>query len=193
MNFSIKHQEEYSRGELLLRTILGWVYIGIPHYFLLSIIGIWSGILHFLAWWAILFTGKYPQSMFEFQAKYIAWGNRFGASLANLVDGYPALGLAGTSDTVKVELTNPAGMSRGKLLLRTFFGSIYVGIPHGFCLYFRAIGAAFVAFIAWWIVLFTGKYPENMHHFVVGTLRWSNRVFFYLANLTDDYPPFTGK
>ncbi|MFC2155921.1 hypothetical protein ACFLRB_05480 [Acidobacteriota bacterium] len=62
MKLTIKHQESYSRGELLLRTFFGWIYIVIPHDFALWLVGIWAGILSFLAWWVILFTGKYPQS-----------------------------------------------------------------------------------------------------------------------------------
>jgi len=48
-------------------------------------------------------------------------------------------------------------------------------------------------FLAWWVVLFTGKYPENWHAFIVGTMRWSMRVTLYMANMTDEYPPFSGK
>jgi len=47
--------------------------------------------------------------------------------------------------------------------------------------------------IAWWVVLFTGQYPKGWHEFNVGTLRWSTRINMYMAFMTDDYPPFTGK
>jgi len=66
-------------------------------------------------------------------------------------------------------------------------------IPHGFILLFRSIAAGFVIFIAWWIVLFTGKYPKGMHDFVTGTIRWGTRVNLYMGFMTDTYPPFTGK
>lgn len=87
----------------------------------------------------------------------------------------------------------PETTSRGLLLLRTFFGWAYVGIPHGFCLFFRTIAAYFVLFIAWWVVLFTGVWPENMYSFVSGTYRWYMRFMAYMSFLTDEYPPFTGK
>ncbi|MEY3426151.1 MAG: hypothetical protein RL679_1509, partial [Bacteroidota bacterium] len=67
----------------------------------------------------------------------------------------------------------------------------YVYIPHIFCLYFLTIAASFVRFIAWWIVLFTGKYPAGMHGFSVGVMRWGFRVSAYMGYLTDTYPPFS--
>lgn len=83
--------------------------------------------------------------------------------------------------------------SRGILLLRMFFGFIYVLIPHMFCLMFYGIAASFINFIAFWIILFTGKYPENMFKFVVGMYRWQWRVNAYMGMLTDKYPPFSGQ
>jgi len=47
--------------------------------------------------------------------------------------------------------------------------------------------------IAWWVVLITGKYPKGMHDYMVGVMRWSNRVMAYYYNLTDTYPPFSMK
>jgi len=93
---------------------------------------------------------------------------------------------------VTFRVNYPEKLSQGTLLLRLFFGSLYVGIPHMVCLYFFAIGAAFVMFCAWWCVLFTGKYPERMFHFVLRFYRWMLRVMVYWGFLTDKYPPFTG-
>ncbi|MFM1998310.1 MAG: hypothetical protein RL204_257, partial [Bacteroidota bacterium] len=81
--------------------------------------------------------------------------------------------------------------SRGLLLLRTFFGFIYILIPHAFCLLFLMIGAIFVKLIAFWIVLITGSYPKGMHDYMVGVTRWGMRVNAYYYNLTDTYPPFS--
>lgn len=193
MQLTITRQELYSRGELLLRTVFGSIYIGVPHFFLWFFVGIWSAILGFIAFWAILFTGRYPQSMFEFQVKFIAWHQRVFASLHNLVDGYPAFGLNGTSDKVKVEVEYPGHLSRGLVIVRLLFGIFYVLIPHGFCLFFRAIATAFFAFLAWWVVLFTGSYPASWHEFNAGTLRWMLRLSLYNGLFTDAYPPFSGK
>ena len=193
MKVSIQHQESYARGELLLRTIFGAIYIGVPHLFLLTFIGIWSGILSFIAFWVVLFTGSYPQSWFEFQVKVLNWTTRLSATLHNLVDGYPALGVNGTSETVELSVPYPETLGRGLALVRMLFGGIYVGVPHGFCLFFRYLATAVLVSIVWFVVLFTGSYPAGWHAFNVGTLRWALNVQLYMSFMTDDYPKFTGR
>lgn len=191
--FDIVHQDKYSRGELLLRTLFGQIYIMIPHGFLLFFMGIGSVVLGFIAWWAVLFTGKYPRSFFDYQVNFLKWNTRVSARILHLSDGYPAFGMEGTDDRITVHVAYPEKLNQGLLILRLFFQGIYVYIPQGFCLFFRAIAMLFVVFIAWWAVLFTGQYPKGMHEFVVGTLRWSTRVNLYASFMTDKYPPFSGK
>lgn len=193
MKLNVENQESYSRGELILRTLFGFIYIGIPHNFLLFFLGIASSIVTFIAFWAILFTGRYPQSMYEFQEKVMRWQLRVRARLLNLCDGYPAFGLNSEDDHTDLKLQYPEHISRGKTFLRQLFGFIYVIIPHFFILIFRMIATQVLVFIAWWAVLFTGKYPAGMHEFVLGTLRWGQRVSLYMGHMSDIYPPFSGK
>ncbi|MEO1256412.1 MAG: DUF4389 domain-containing protein, partial [Bacteroidota bacterium] len=87
----------------------------------------------------------------------------------------------------------PERLSRGTLILRALFGVIYVILPHGFLLFFRTIASSVLQFLAWWVVLFTAEYPQSWHEFNVGTLRWTLRVNVYMAFMTDEYPPFSGK
>ncbi|HUX21552.1 MAG TPA: DUF4389 domain-containing protein [Spirochaetia bacterium] len=193
MNLSIVHQDKFSRGQLILRTLFGWLYIGIPHGFILFFLFIWSAILQFVTFWVALFTAKFPESMFNYQVNLQRWSLRLSGSLLNLYDGYPHFGLAPKDEKVVLEVPRPERVSRLLVLLRTIFGVIYVYIPHGICLAGRSIAAFVVAFIAWWVVLFTGKYPEKWHGFVVGTYRWSTRLSLYMGYMTDEYPKFSGK
>ena len=193
MRFSVKFQDSFSRGQLILRTLLGWLYIAIPHAFLMFFVAIWAGILGFLAFWVVLFTGKYPENWFNFQVKYMNWASRLNASLLNLTDEYPAFLPRGESGSVSFTADRPEKISRGMTIVRLLFGAFYVGIPHGFCLYFRMIGTAVLAFLAWFAVLFAGKYPARWHAFNVGTFRWANRIMLYMGNMTDVYPAFSGK
>jgi len=193
MNMVIQRQERYSRGELLLRSFFGIFYIMIPHLVVMMVMGIYTQILSMIAWWVILFTGKYPMSWFEAQVNMLKWSIRLYARLWNLSDGYPAIGLNGTDDKTSFEVEYPETLSRGLLLLRTFFGIFYVIIPHGFVLYLRIIASQIIMTIAWWVVLFTGSYPESMHEFNVGTVRYMIRLSLYLSYMTDKYPPFSGK
>ncbi len=194
MKFEILRQERYSRGQLLLRTFFGLIYIALPHFFVLSFLEIWSGILTFLAFWSILFTGRYPRSMYEFQVKFLRWLLRVDARLLNLLDGYPKFGLNAVDESVVFEVEYPEHLGVGDLLLKLFFGFFYVLIPHMIGLYIRWLVTAIVISIAWWVVLITGKYPEGLHRFVVGTLRWSFRLVMYQFMLmTDKYPPLHGR
>jgi len=93
--------------------------------------------------------------------------------------------------TFKVDY--PEKLSRGMLLLKVLFGWLYVGIPHGFCLFFFGIGVAVVQFIAFWAILFTGKFPKGMFDFTVRYYRWSNNLTAYMAFMRDEYPPFSGR
>ncbi len=192
MKLSIQHQESYSRGELLLRTFFGWIYITIPHVFVLMFVGLWGGILQFVSFWVILFTGRYPESMFEFQAGLMKWNLRVSARLYNISDGYPAFGIKSTDEHTDLEVPYPEKVSRGLTVVRMLFGVFYVYLPHGFILMFRGWFVGILVFLAWWIVLFTGKYPDFIYDWVSGQIRWQMRVNLYLMYMTDTYPPFTG-
>jgi len=193
MKLNIKHQEQYSRGELILRTLFGIFYIAIPHGFLLFFVGIWSAILSFATFWVVLFTERFPKSIFEWQVKFLNWDLRVSATLIHLVDGYPEFFPRGSSDKVSLQVPYPQRVRWWLVLIRVLFGEFYVGIPHGVCLFGRLIASAVLIFIAWWAVLFTGEYPPRMHAFNVGTYRWIYRVGLYLGFFTDEYPRFSGK
>jgi len=160
--------------------------------FLMFFVSIWYGILEFVKFWVVLFTGRIPESIYEFQKKYLQWDVRLNAVLMNLRDGYPTIGIGGTDKDATIEFDNPENVSRGLVLLRALFGVIYTGIPHGIILGFYGTAVSVVQFMAWWVILFTGRYPESMFDFVMGYLRWSKRVVLYLSFYTDDYPPFNG-
>ncbi len=193
MKYGVKHQESYSRGELLLRTIFGGFYIALPHALVLIFLLIWSSLLNFISFWAILITGKYPEKMFNYQLNLQRWSLRVNARLQNLSDGYPAFGLSASDSNIIIELERPEKSNRGTVLLRAMFGFLYVMLPHAFCLIFLLIGASFVRLIAFWAVLITGKYPKGMHDYMVGLLRWQYRISIYMGYMTDVYPPFSLK
>ncbi len=149
-------------------------------------------VLQFVAFWVILFTGRYPESMFDFQMGFLRWNLRLNARVFNIADGYPAFGIKSSDENTNLELPYPEKVSRGLTLLRFFFGFFYILIPHGIVLIFRGVFVGILAFLAWWVVLFTGKYPDFIFNWVTGQLRWQYRVIFYLTCMTDTYPPFTG-
>ena len=94
---------------------------------------------------------------------------------------------------VALKVDYPEKLSNGMVLVKVLFGWLYVGIPHGFCLFFMGIAVAVVQFIAFWAILFTGKYPKGMFDFTVRYMRWTNNITAYMSFLRDEYPPFSGQ
>ncbi|NNF01732.1 MAG: DUF4389 domain-containing protein, partial [Bacteroidia bacterium] len=88
-----------------------------------------QNILIFISWWAVLFTAKYPRSFFDFQVSIFQWTIRLAARIYNLSDGYPAFGMTVQDKYTELTIPYPETLSRSILLLRTFFGFIYVIIP----------------------------------------------------------------
>jgi hypothetical protein len=191
MKIGIKHQESYSRGSLILRSLFGGLYIALPHGFLLIFMSIASSFVGIINFWSILITGKMIRSMFDFQLNLMRWSLRVNARLMNLSDGYPAFGMTHNDADVVLDIEYPETSNRVSVLLRAMFGIWYVLIPHAFLLFFLQIGVMFVRMIAFWVVLFTGKYPEGMHAYMVGVIRWNIRVSAFMSYLTDTYPPFS--
>jgi len=165
----------------------------LPHIFFLIFFGIWSGILTFISFWIILFTGRYPESFFEYQVKLTRWNVRLSARRSNLTDGYPAFFIDGTDDLTSFDLQYPESMSRGNALLKALLGWLYCAFPHAFVLFFRFVWGGILSFVAWWVILFTGKYPVRIHAYNVGTIRWTTRLNLYLTYMTEEYPPFSGR
>ncbi len=100
--------------------------------------------------------------------------------------------LGDTPSPVHLTIVRPERSSR-KLALATLLFMIpklIILIPHIIILYALAIASLVVGVIAQFVVLFTGKYPENMHKFVANVLRWQVRVNAFALGLVDRYPPF---
>ncbi|TMC82423.1 MAG: DUF4389 domain-containing protein [Chloroflexi bacterium] len=133
----------------------------------------------------ILFRQKYPRWWFDWNLNLLRFSNRVTAYLALLDDRYPS-----TDEEQGVHLDFPypdvRQMNRWLPLVKWF-----LAIPHYFVLLFLGLGALVAVIVAWFAILFTGTYPRSLFDYVVGVLRWSNRVTGYAFTLvTDEYPPF---
>src|SRR6266699_3155497 len=134
----------------------------------------------------IVFRQKYPRWWFEWNLQLLRFSARVSAYLALLDDHYPS-----TDEEQAVHLDFPYPDARQ---LNQWLPLVkwLLAIPHYIVLFFLGIGAIVAIIIAWFAILFTGKYPRGLFDFVVGVLRWSNRVTGYAFVLvTDEYPPFT--
>jgi uncharacterized protein DUF4389 len=135
----------------------------------------------------LLFRQKYPRWWFDWNLALARFAARVGAYLALLRDEYPS---TDEEQAVHLEIPYPDAardLSRWLPLVKWL-----LAIPHYVALAFVWIAAIACVVVAWFAILFTGRYPRGLFAFVVGALRWWLRVAAYAFLLTTDrYPPFS--
>jgi uncharacterized protein DUF4389 len=134
----------------------------------------------------LVFRQKYPRWWFDWNINLLRFSNRVMAYLALLDDRYPS---TDEEQSVHLEFAYPDArqMNRWLPLVKWI-----LALPHYFVLFFLGLGVIFAVVAAWFAILFTGSYPRSLFDYVVGVLRWSNRVNGYAFSLvTDAYPPFS--
>ncbi|HEY7134028.1 MAG TPA: DUF4389 domain-containing protein [Acidimicrobiia bacterium] len=135
----------------------------------------------------ILFRQKYPRWWFDWNLALLRFSNRVFAYLLLLRDEYPS---TDEEQAVHLDVDYPdvqRDLNRWLPLVKWL-----LVIPHAIVLFFLSIAVFVVAIIAWFAILFTGQYPPGLFDFVVGVMRWHNRVAGYaLVLVTDRYPPFS--
>ena len=134
----------------------------------------------------IVFRQKYPRWWFDWNRELLRFINRVGVYVALMDDRYPA---TDEQQSVTLELPYPdveRDLNRWLPLVKWF-----LAIPHYVVLFFLWIGAVVSIVVAWFAILFTGRYPRGLFDYLVGVGRWENRVVAYaFLMLTDQYPPF---
>ncbi|MPZ62724.1 MAG: DUF4389 domain-containing protein [Propionibacteriales bacterium] len=145
-----------------------------------------GGLLFFGPLLMIVFRQKYPRWWFDWNLELQRFGNRVGAYVVLMDDRYPA-----TEDHQSVRLDYPYPDAAVELNRWLPLVKWFLAIPHYIVLIFLDVAALVVVIIAWFAILFTGRYPAGMFGFVEGVIRWHNRVIGYAFILvTDRYPPF---
>jgi hypothetical protein len=146
-----------------------------------------AGILFLAVLLMVLFRKKYPRWWFDWNLALSRFNYRVCTYILLLRDEYPS---TDEEQAVHLNLVYPdvqTQLGRGMPLVKWF-----LAIPHYFVLCFLVIAAFAVWVVAWFAILFTGRYPRGMFDFTTGVLRWGLRVSAYAALLiTDEYPPFS--
>ncbi len=187
--------------------LVKWL-LAIPHFVVLFVLWVAFVVLTVIAGFAILFTGRYPRGLFDFNLGVLRWTWRviFYSYGALGTDRYPPFTLADVPDyPARLHVAYPAQLSRGLVLVKWWL----LAIPHYVVV--GIIGTGFL-FGWWWgnrgagggepglvgvlvlvaavVLLFTGRYPRTVFDLVMGLQRWIYRVIPYAALMTDQYPPF---
>jgi hypothetical protein len=187
---------------------LKWILV-IPHYFVLSFLWVAFVVLSVTAFFAILFTGRYPRSIFDFNVGVLRWTWRvqYYAYGALGTDKYPPFSLADDPDyPAHLSVEYPERLSRGLVLVKWWLlaipqyiivglfaggGSFAVGSLRDHNISWPGSGLiGLLVFVAAIMLAITGRYPDSIFAFVLGMNRWVLRVAAYAALMTDQYPPF---
>jgi len=145
-----------------------------------------AGILFLPILLMIVFRLKYPRWWYDWNLQFLRFSNRVAVYLALMDDRYPS-----TDEQQSVHLDFPypdveRDLNRWLPLVKWF-----LAIPHYIVLFFLYIGLIVAVIVAWFAILFTGRYPRELFGYVEGVIRWHNRVVGYAFILvTDQYPPF---
>lgn len=150
-----------------------------------GVLGVVAGLGAVIAWFAIVFTGRHPQGLWDLAAFYMRWRVRAVAYTALLRDEYPPFGEG--VYPVRFEVQPPSGpRDRVRVGFR-----IFLALPQLLAVWALGLAWAVSTIVAWFAILFTGRYPASLYEFGVGVLRWNTRVEAYLLLMTDTYPPFS--
>ena len=193
---------DYPDRDLNRSTTFFRLFAAIPIIFVLASVSGWTweasymngkeaaaaagGLLFFGPLLMILFRRKYPRWWFDFNLQLTRFSTRVAAYLALMSDRYPS---TDEEQSVHVDLDYPdvkQDLNRWLPLVKWF-----LAIPHYIVLVFLGIAAVFAVVMAWFAILFTGRYPRGLFNFVNGVMRWGLRVQAYsILLVTDKYPPF---
>jgi hypothetical protein len=172
------------------RPLVHWL-LAIPQWIVLYALGLVEGVVWILSFFAILFTGRMPESFFGLITLTHRYQWRVMTYAFFMRESYPPFefpmeGSDPGTDPARFSVEPAPKLNRGLIFVKWL-----LAFPHYIVLLFLFIGVYVVWIIAFFAVLITGKWPESLRNYVIGVARWANRVSIYIYLVTDTYPPFS--
>jgi hypothetical protein len=187
--------------------LVKWILL-IPHYVVLAFLWIAVVVLTAVSWFSILFTGRYPRALFDFNVGVVRWTWRVAYYGYNALgtDRYPPFSLGEEPDyPARLGIAYPARLSRGLIFVKWLlaiphllvvgvlvgggmWGASHIGDWNGNWDWPGLVGL--LTFFAGVALLFNARYPRGLFDLIIGFNRWALRTFAYVGLMTDEYPPF---
>lgn len=188
MPYPVGFEMDYVARRSRLTTFFRYL-LAIPHMLFASVYGLIFYVVAIIAWIALLFTARWPQSLYDFSCGFLRYITRLGAYLYLGVDRYPPFsGADDPSYPVRVPIAPPLDRySRLKVFFRPFYAILAYVIRYALGIILLA-----VAFISWFVIVITGNQPESLQNAVVFCLRYTTQSDALMMLITETYPPFGG-
>jgi hypothetical protein len=186
--YPVSFEADYAaEGRNRLTTFFRY-FVAIPWLIVAYLYGIGASIVVTLAWFAMVFTGRYPQQLYDFNVGYLRMIGRTSAFTYLLTDDYPPFGGADEpAYPVRIGFPEPLDKySRAKAFFRYL-----IGIPVMILAVVQSFILLVVTLIAWFAILFTGKHPEGMFNSARSASAYLTRANAYFFLITEDWPPFS--
>jgi hypothetical protein len=185
--YPVRYEADYVEERDRIRTFFRLILI-IPWYILASVYAIAAFIVAFLAWFALLFTGRYPQGLYNFNAGFLRFAARVNAFFNLQTDEWPSFGFEqDPTYPIRAEIDPPLqSYSRLKVFFR-----LIVGIPVMFMAYLFGSLYPLAAAIAWFHIMFTGRSAAGTHNVLSYGLAYTLRTAAYFLLMTETYPPIS--
>ena len=182
VGYEADFQVERSRLTTFFRYLMA-----IPQFLVGIVYGIGALFALIIAWFALLFTAKYPEGLYNFASGVLRWSTRVNSYVNLVTDAYPPFDLGEHPEyPVRVPI-GPRLESYSRL--KVFFRWI-IGIPVMLIAYALSILAGICSFLAWFVIVFTGKQNQGLQNGITLGTAYSARAGAYFMYITEDWPPF---